>query len=56
MVFLGAGAAGLGVAELCVNQMVDEGISEKEACDKIFMMDVGGLITKVAIVPLLIDI
>ncbi|ETN82159.1 malic enzyme, NAD binding domain protein, partial [Necator americanus] len=46
MVFLGAGAAGLGVAELCVNQMVDEGISEKEACDKIYMMDVGGLITK----------
>ncbi|PIO70051.1 malic enzyme domain protein [Teladorsagia circumcincta] len=46
MVFLGAGAAGLGVAELCVTQMIDEGISEKEACDRIYMMDVGGLITE----------
>ncbi|VDO59878.1 unnamed protein product, partial [Heligmosomoides polygyrus] len=46
MVFLGAGAAGLGVAELCVSQMIDEGLTEKEACDRIFMMDVGGLITK----------
>ncbi|VDM80165.1 unnamed protein product [Strongylus vulgaris] len=46
IVFFGAGAAGLGVAELCVDQMVDEGISQQEAWDKIYMMDVGGLITK----------
>lgn len=26
--------------------MIDEGLTEKEACDRIFMMDVGGLITK----------
>ncbi|KAK5976541.1 hypothetical protein GCK32_015971 [Trichostrongylus colubriformis] len=26
--------------------MMDEGLSDKEACDRIFMMDVGGLITK----------
>ena len=36
----------MGIAELCVDQMIDEGLTEQQACDKIYMMDVGGLITK----------
>ncbi|EYC12297.1 hypothetical protein Y032_0048g1717 [Ancylostoma ceylanicum] len=38
--------AATGVAEMCVRQMVDEGLTEKEACANIFMMDIDGLITK----------
>ncbi|VDK48743.1 unnamed protein product [Cylicostephanus goldi] len=43
--FFGAGGANTGVAELCIRQMVDEGISEKEACSNIFLFDIDGLIT-----------
>uniref|UniRef100_A0A183C2X5 Malic enzyme n=1 Tax=Globodera pallida TaxID=36090 RepID=A0A183C2X5_GLOPA len=45
-VFFGAGGAALGVAEMCVRQMESEGLSYEKACDQIYMMDVGGLITK----------
>ncbi|KAK6040950.1 malic enzyme, NAD binding domain protein [Cooperia oncophora] len=46
IVFLGAGSAGLGVAELCVLQMMDEGLSREAACDNIFVLNSKGLITK----------
>ncbi|CAD6198201.1 unnamed protein product [Caenorhabditis auriculariae] len=46
IVFFGAGGAATGVAEMCVRQMVDEGLSEKDACDRIYMVDIDGLITK----------
>ncbi|KAK6041409.1 malic enzyme, NAD binding domain protein [Cooperia oncophora] len=45
-VFYGAGAAATGVAELCVKQMTEEGLSEEEACANIYLMDIDGLITK----------
>ncbi|VDO05127.1 unnamed protein product, partial [Haemonchus placei] len=45
-VFFGAGAAATGVAELCVKQMTEEGLSEEEACGNIYLMDIDGLITK----------
>ncbi|PIO63284.1 malic enzyme, NAD binding domain protein [Teladorsagia circumcincta] len=46
IVFLGAGAAGLGVAELCVAQMMDEGLTKEQASANIFMLNSKGLITK----------
>ncbi|KHJ80397.1 malic enzyme domain protein, partial [Oesophagostomum dentatum] len=45
-VFFGAGGAATGVAEMCVRQMVDEGLSQEEACANIYMIDIDGLITK----------
>ncbi|KAK6734218.1 hypothetical protein RB195_017789 [Necator americanus] len=46
ILFFGAGGANTGVAEMCIRQMVEEGISEEEACQNIFMFDIDGLITK----------
>ncbi|KAJ1374256.1 Malic enzyme [Parelaphostrongylus tenuis] len=46
LVFFGAGGAATGVAEMCVRQMVEEGLTEKEAYDNIYMMNIDGLITK----------
>ncbi|EGT48434.1 CBN-MEN-1 protein [Caenorhabditis brenneri] len=46
IVFLGAGGAATGVAEMCVRQMMDEGLTEEEACGRIYMVDIEGLITK----------
>ncbi|GMS84147.1 hypothetical protein PENTCL1PPCAC_6322 [Pristionchus entomophagus] len=46
IVFLGAGGAATGVAEMCVLQMIHEGLTEEEACEKIYMIDIDGLITK----------
>ncbi|KAL6735169.1 hypothetical protein Aduo_005635 [Ancylostoma duodenale] len=46
ILFFGAGGANTGVAEMCIRQMVEEGMSEAEACEKIFMFDIDGLITK----------
>ncbi|OZC06482.1 hypothetical protein X798_06535, partial [Onchocerca flexuosa] len=45
-VFLGAGTASMGIAELCVAEMVAEGLTKEQAYDRIFLMDVNGLITK----------
>uniref|UniRef100_A0AC34F2S3 Malic enzyme n=1 Tax=Panagrolaimus sp. ES5 TaxID=591445 RepID=A0AC34F2S3_9BILA len=45
-VFLGAGGAATGVAEMCVRQMQSEGLSFEQACDRIYLMDIDGLITK----------
>ncbi|XGW08057.1 hypothetical protein V3C99_010854 [Haemonchus contortus] len=46
IVFFGAGGAATGVSEMCVRQMVEEGLSVEEACSQIYMMDIDGLITK----------
>ena len=45
VVFLGAGAAGCGIAEQIVAQMCSEGISGQQARSQIFMVDRYGLIT-----------
>ncbi|VDK78992.1 unnamed protein product [Onchocerca ochengi] len=45
-IFLGAGTASMGIAELCVAEMVAEGLTKEQAYDRIFLMDVNGLITK----------
>ncbi|KAI6173852.1 Malic enzyme [Aphelenchoides besseyi] len=44
-VFLGAGGAATGVAEMCVRQMESEGLSYKDACANIHLVDIDGLIT-----------
>lgn len=38
--------AALGIAEMIVMQMTQEGLTKEEACAKIFMVDIDGLITK----------
>lgn len=42
--FLGAGSAGCGIAEAIIAQMVSEGISDKQARERVFMVDRWGLL------------
>ncbi|WED42030.1 NAD-dependent malic enzyme [Legionella cardiaca] len=46
IVIVGAGSAGCGIAELIVHAMVDDGLSEKEARDNIYMVDRNGLLVE----------
>lgn len=45
LLFYGAGTAALGVADLCVEAMMREGIEMENARQKIYLMDVDGLVT-----------
>ena len=44
VVFVGAGSAGCGIAEMLIQQMVSEGLSDTEARKQIFMVDRYGLV------------
>lgn len=46
IVIVGAGSAGCGIAELIVHAMIDDGLSEKEARDRIYMIDRNGLLVE----------
>ncbi len=41
---LGAGSAGVGIADMIVLAMVEEGLSREEACQRIYLIDIEGLI------------
>ena len=45
IVVLGAGSAGVGVCEQVVRSMVTDGLSQQDACGRICMVDVNGLLT-----------
>jgi malate dehydrogenase (oxaloacetate-decarboxylating) len=45
VVMLGAGSAGIGVLDMIRQQMVTEGLSEKAALERIWVVDVVGLLT-----------
>lgn len=36
----------MGIVELCVGEMMSQGLTKEQAYDRIFLMDVDGLITK----------
>ncbi len=44
VLFLGAGSAGIGIADMIVSAMQLEGLSESEARDRVWMFDIRGLI------------
>jgi len=46
VVFVGSGSAGCGIAELIINAMVIEGLSDAEARARVFMVDRFGLLTE----------
>lgn len=46
VVFVGAGSAGCGIAEMIVQRMVLEGVSDKKAREQVFMIDRYGLLTE----------
>jgi malate dehydrogenase (oxaloacetate-decarboxylating) len=41
---VGAGSAGTGIADMLVAAMIDEGLPKQEACNKIYLIDIQGLI------------
>lgn len=45
ILFLGAGSASTGIAELTVAAMVAEGLSQKQARERIYMFDLAGLLS-----------
>lgn len=46
VVFVGAGSAGCGIAEMLIQQMISEGLSEQDARQQMFMVDRFGLVTE----------
>ena len=44
--FVGAGSAGCGIAEMLIQQMVREGLSDEQARRRVFMIDRYGLLTE----------
>ncbi|MBO1254630.1 NAD-dependent malic enzyme [Alteromonas sp. 5E99-2] len=46
VVFVGAGSAGCGIAEMLIQQMVKEGLDDSEARKQVFMIDRHGLVTE----------
>ena len=46
ILFLGAGSAGCGIAELVVAAMIDGGLTEEQARKQVWLFDVDGLLTK----------
>jgi malate dehydrogenase (oxaloacetate-decarboxylating) len=44
--FVGSGSAGCGIAEMLIQQMIFEGLSDKEARKQVFMIDRFGLLTE----------
>ena len=46
IVFVGSGSAGCGIAELIINAMVIEGLTDAQARTRIFMVDRSGLLTE----------
>jgi malate dehydrogenase (oxaloacetate-decarboxylating) len=45
VVMLGAGSAGIGVLDMVAREMMAKGLSEREAADRIWVVDVVGLLT-----------
>ncbi|MEG3766312.1 NAD-dependent malic enzyme [Alteromonas sp. 14N.309.X.WAT.G.H12] len=46
VVFVGAGSAGCGIAEMLISQMIFEGLSDAQARQQVFMVDRFGLLTE----------
>lgn len=46
VVFVGAGSAGCGIAEMLIQQMVHEGLTDEQARKQVFMVDRYGLLTE----------
>jgi malate dehydrogenase (oxaloacetate-decarboxylating) len=45
IVFVGSGSAGCGIAELIISAMINEGLSDQESRERIYMVDRHGLLT-----------